>query len=168
MLSNFLRPQFMIFRNKLERLSRARLCPMFEGKTGSNPSKSTSRCTHLRLAPGLANKHKTRLKKIVWNKDSILLWKFVNYRLKQFNNIGPRLSFKNHHNNFLLYSLDSCALLTKRLSLFKANHGQLRHPHKSSFLTSQIEIPLTQLFKQPTVVRAGISQKFLGSSENHS
>ncbi len=63
---------------------------MFVGKAKAYARVEQLKCTSLVLGPGLSYKHWTRLERLVRDKHSSLLRKFVNYDRKEFYNIGPR------------------------------------------------------------------------------
>ncbi len=55
---------------------------MFVGKAGAYPIEEPFRCSTLGLAPGLADKQKTRLERLARDKHSRLIRKFVNHGQK--------------------------------------------------------------------------------------
>ncbi len=63
---------------------------MFVGKAGAYPIEEPFRFSTLGQAPGFAHKQYTRLERLVGEKHSSLLQKFVSYGRKKFYNTGPR------------------------------------------------------------------------------
>jgi hypothetical protein len=61
---------------------------MFGGKVGAQMKEANFRYSTLGLAPGLTQKHYTRLAILARDKHSSLLQKSVNYEQKMFYNIG--------------------------------------------------------------------------------
>jgi hypothetical protein len=57
---------------------------MSVGKAGAYLSEAPFGCSTLVLAPGLTQKHQTRLERLTRDKHSSLLRKFVNYDRKSF------------------------------------------------------------------------------------
>jgi hypothetical protein len=62
---------------------------MFAGEAGDYQSEASFRCSTLGKAPGLTNKHKTRLERLARDKHSSLLQKLVKYGQKSFIKLAP-------------------------------------------------------------------------------
>ncbi len=65
---------------------------MFAGKAGDYLSEAPFKRSALRYAPGLTNKHYTRLERLAGDKHSSLLRESVNYDRKKFYGTGPGVS----------------------------------------------------------------------------
>jgi hypothetical protein len=61
----------------------------FVGKARAYPSEALSKCSTLGLALGLTHKNMARSEWLAWDTCSSLVQKIVNYRQKEFYNVGP-------------------------------------------------------------------------------
>jgi hypothetical protein len=71
---------------------------MIVGEARGLPESGASARCFTEVGSGLTNNHYTRLERLVRDKHSSLLRKFVNYGQKKFYNIGPRVQ---SHKTFL-------------------------------------------------------------------
>ncbi len=80
-------------------------CTIKQFTAGAYPSEAPFRCSTLGQAPGLTDKHYTRLERLAKDKHSSLLRKSVNYGHKKFYSTDPSLAGDIFFYFFLIFFL---------------------------------------------------------------